>query len=126
MAETEWRPEATLSNLPGGRRRVRDGRIWQEWKGDGDESVESVTILTTEPNDVVKPIHDRMPVVLSRNNKDRWLEAGPDERWELCQPYPEDDFDAYPIFTTVNNLENDTATVIELLGTEQSGLGELA
>jgi putative SOS response-associated peptidase YedK len=100
--------------------------LWQEWNGDGDDSLRSVTILTTEPNDVVEPIHDRMPVVLPETEEDLWLAAGPDERRELCRPYPEDDLDTYPISTTVNNPENDTATVIEPLGNEQSGLGEFA
>lgn len=100
--------------------------LWQDGHGDGDDSLRSVTILTTEPNDVVEPIHDRMPVVLPESEEDRWLVAGPAERRELCRPYPEDDLDAYPISTTVNNPENDAESVIEPLGNEQSGLGEFA
>jgi putative SOS response-associated peptidase YedK len=62
-----------------------------------------VTILTTAPNDVPKPIQDRMPVVLPRNVESDWLAAAPDTRKDLRQPYPKDDLEAYEISTCVNN-----------------------
>lgn len=97
--------------------------LWEVWEGDG-QTIPSVTILTTEPNDLMEPIHDRMPVVLPRDDEETWLEAGPDERQELCQPYPADDLDAYEIATRVNNPSNDHATVLEPLGHDQAGLGD--
>ncbi|MFP4626338.1 MAG: SOS response-associated peptidase [Natronomonas sp.] len=90
-------------------------------RGDG-ESVHSVTILTTEPNHLVEPIHDRMPVVLPSDEESTWLEAGPDERAELCHPYPEDGLAAYEISTRVNDPTKDDPRVIEPLDHEQSGL----
>ena len=84
----------------------------------GNEDVQSVTILTTDPNDVVAPIHDRMPVVLPEDEEQTWLSAGPDERRDLCHPYPDNDLDAYPISTLVNNPSNDDARVIEPAETE--------
>ncbi|WP_335998769.1 SOS response-associated peptidase [Halorientalis halophila] len=101
--------------------------LWEVWEGDGeseDETVSCVTILTTDPNELLAPIHDRMPVVLPANEESEWLEAGPDEREELCRPYPDDDLAAYEISTRVNNPGNDDPGVIEPLGHEQSGLGE--
>lgn len=95
--------------------------LWETWEGDED-TIACVTILTTEPNDVVESIHDRMPVVLPRDAEKTWLEGTPDDRKELCQPYPGDDLDAYAISTQVNNPGNDEPSVIEPLGTEQSGL----
>lgn len=47
-----------------------------------------MTTLTTDSNDLMKSIHDRMPVVLPRDAEIEWLSAGPDARKELCQPYP--------------------------------------
>jgi len=99
--------------------------LWRTWSGD-DVKRNTVTILTTEPNNVVEPIHDRMPVVLPREDEAEWLHAGPDVRRELCRPYPADDLDAYPIAKTVNDPSNNEATVIEPLGNEQSGLGEFS
>lgn len=83
-----------------------------------------ITILTTEPNDIIEPIHDRMPVILPQNDENTWLTAGPDKRRELCQPYQDNDLDAYPITTGVNDPVNDDARIIELLGTRQYGLDE--
>lgn len=88
------------------------------------ETVRSVTILTTEPNEVVAPIHDRMPVVLPGGRERKWLEAGPKERQDLCQPYPGDDLDAYPISTYVNAPNNDSPAVIELAESEKGGLND--
>lgn len=98
--------------------------LWEPWTGDDGETINSVTILTTEPNDLMEPIHDRMPVVLPRDAEETWLTADAATRAELCQPYSAGDLDAYPISTRVNNPDNDDATVIEPAETEQSDLGE--
>lgn len=97
--------------------------LWEVWE-DEDRSVPSVTILTTDPNELVEPIHDRMPVVLPADEEATWLTAGPTERADLCRPYPGSDLDAYEISTRVNDPTNDDPGVIEPLGHEQSGLGE--
>jgi len=99
--------------------------LWDVWVGD-DETISCVTILTTEPNDLMNSIHDRMPVVLPKDAESDWLAADPDTRKELCQPYPNDDLDAYEISTRVNNPGNDDPQVIEPLDHEQSGLGEFS
>ncbi|SFR97588.1 Putative SOS response-associated peptidase YedK [Halomicrobium zhouii] len=99
--------------------------LWERWEGDG-ESLATVTILTTEPNDVVEPIHDRMPVILEKSRERDWLDAGPDERRELCRLYPGDDLDAYPISTAVNDPSHDHAGIIEEDESEQTGLGEFS
>lgn len=65
-----------------------------------------------------------MPVVLPRDEEQRWLQADPDERRDLCRPYPDDDLAAYPISTAVNNPGNDGASVIDPLKHDQSGLEE--
>jgi putative SOS response-associated peptidase YedK len=97
--------------------------LWEVWEGD-EETIPCVTILTTEPNETVAPIHDRMPVVLPRDEEDDWLAAGPDERRALCLPSPDDDLDAYEISTRVNDPGNDDPRVIEPLESQQSGLEE--
>lgn len=101
------------------------GGLWETWEG-ADTTVDCVTILTTDPNDVVAPIHDRMPVVIPRGEEDAWLEGTPDERKALCRPYPGDDLDAYPISTRVNDPGNDDPSIIDPLGHDQSGLGDFA
>jgi len=97
--------------------------LWQRWEDDGDRR-HTVTILTTEPNELVEPLHDRMAVVLPREAEPAWLTAGPDERADLCRPYPNDDLDAYPISTAVNDPSNDSPAIVEPDRSEQTGLGE--
>ncbi|WP_458210503.1 SOS response-associated peptidase [Haladaptatus sp. NG-SE-30] len=97
--------------------------LWDVWEGD-TQTISCVTILTTEPNELMTPIHDRMPVVLQKDDEQRWLSAGPAERTELCQPYPAADLAADEISTRVNNPSHDDPAVIEPLDHEQSGLGE--
>ena len=71
--------------------RRRDGRpfafagLWDRWKG-----IESCTIITTEPNALLADYHDRMPVILGPQERQRWL-AEADQT--LLKPYPNDDFE---------------------------------
>jgi len=125
----EWRDRDVGGKRP--YRIYRDGDdpafamagLWECGEGD-DGAPATVTILTTEPNDVVEPIHDRMPVILPPDVERTWLEAGPDERRALCRPYPGDDLDAYPVSTTVNDPANDHPGVVEEATSDQAGLGE--
>lgn len=99
--------------------------LWSRWKGNG-ASRSCVTVLTTEPNELMTPIHHRMPVVLREDEESAWLTAGPARRRELCRPYPDDDFAATEISTRVNDPSNDNPSVIEPPDHEQSGLGDFA
>jgi putative SOS response-associated peptidase YedK len=124
----EWKSSATGSKRPYRIYRENDpafamAGLWDVWAGD-DEPRSCVTILTTAPNDLMAPIHDRMPVVLPQAVESDWLAAGPDTRKELCQPYPKDDLAADEISTRVNDPDTDDPQVIEPLDHEQSGLGE--
>lgn len=97
--------------------------LWETWSGDG-ETVRSVAIVTTEANDVVAPIHDRMPVVLEPDEETVWLESGDAEVVQsLLDPYPDELTDAHEVSTKVNDPANDSPEVVQPVG-EQSGLGE--
>jgi len=97
--------------------------IWNRFEANG-EALETVTILTTEPNEVIEPIHDRMPVVLERDDEATWLAGAPDQALAACGPYQGGDMEAYEVSTAVNNPENDGAEVILPADTEQSGIEE--
>lgn len=104
--------------------RTRDGKIfafaglWESWEGPGGEAVESCALLTTAPNDLLLPIHDRMPVILSPRDYDLWL--SPEIRdiqvlSPLFRPYPSEEMTAYPVRTLVNNPKTDEPGLIEPL-----------
>lgn len=99
--------------------------LWEE-REDNGETLRTVTILTTDANDLVEPIHDRMPVILERDREEDWLTSGEEERKELCHPYQDGDLDAYQISRQVNNPENDEATIIEPDSGSQSDLGQFS
>lgn len=60
--------------------------LWNRWENNGDP-LKTVTIITSEPNEVVAPIHDRMPVVLEPDQEREWLHAEPDRAQEVLGPY---------------------------------------
>lgn len=94
--------------------------LWEKWEGENGETLKTVTILTTDANELVASIHDRMPVILPPDEESEWLTGDSDKRQSLCQPYSKEDLDAYPISRTVNNPDHDEATIIEPLEANQS------
>jgi putative SOS response-associated peptidase YedK len=100
---------------------MKDGRafafagIWDEWRGDG-VTILSCSIITTKPNQVVRPVHDRMPVILREEDYELWLDSEPSNhslRSERLEPYPAQEMESYPVGTLVNNPHYDTAELIE-------------
>ena len=91
--------------------RMRDGRpfafagLWDRWESADEGSVETCTILTTAPNAVLAPIHDRMPVILPRAEYARWLDPSlrdTDSLAPLLVPFPPEDMLAFPVSSRVN------------------------
>ena len=92
--------------------------LWDHWEG-GGEVIESCTILTTEANELMRPIHDRMPVILAAEDHGRWLDPKNDKP-EAVQPllrlYPSEALAAYPVTPLVNNPRNDKLECIKPTG----------
>jgi putative SOS response-associated peptidase YedK len=90
--------------------------LWERWHEPGGGSVDSCTIITTEPNPLVEAIHDRMPVILNPGDFDEWLEAvqlPPDRLSALLVPCPDEGMEALPVSTRVNNPRNDDPACLE-------------
>jgi putative SOS response-associated peptidase YedK len=85
--------------------------IFERWGG--DEDIESCAIITTDPSETVKPIHNRMPVILSPDNYAEWLDPKSSERIlkSLMGPYPAKMI-VYPVSTLVNKPTNDSVDCI--------------
>ena len=85
--------------------------LYEYWPGrDGAEPVESYTIITTEANDMMAKLHDRMPVILAEKDHAAWLDPkneGKGTLQALLKPYPPGEMLAYPVSTRVNNPKND-------------------
>ena len=76
------------------------------------EAIESCTIITTQANAVVAPIHARMPVILAPPDHASWLDPANDAR-PLLRTYPAEAMTAYPVSPRVNAVRNDDAGLIE-------------
>jgi putative SOS response-associated peptidase YedK len=84
--------------------------LWEHWEGPEGNVLETCTILTTVPNGLLKAIHDRMPVILNREDYDLWLDEKVQETGRLqtlLKPYPAEEMVIYPVSTRVNKPAND-------------------
>lgn len=120
----EWRTE-------GGKKQpfrigFREGKpfafagLWESWtvpeglKDTGD-TVETFTIVTTNANPKLVPIHHRMPVIVDPTDYELWLEGGSDEANAVIKPFSQDDMAFYRVSTRVNNVRNDDEACVEPL-----------
>lgn len=89
--------------------------LYDTWKSQDGERLTSCTIITTSANELMKPIHDRMPVILPKTAYKRWLDPSNqdlDELVELLQPYPANKMLAYRVSTLVNSTRNNSPDLI--------------
>lgn len=93
--------------------------LWERWRDpETKEIVRSCTILTTTANDLLRPIHERMPVILDETDWGRWLgesDDTPDELRALLKAYPADRMRTYRITSRVNSVKNDDEAVLAAL-----------
>ncbi len=92
--------------------------LWQHWEGEDGQVIESCNILTTDSNEFMQPIHDRMPVILPPENYDLWLDSDTADKERLLQllrPFPGDRMEAYPVSKSVNRPAHDAPDCIEPL-----------
>ncbi|MXR50184.1 SOS response-associated peptidase [Halovenus sp. WSH3] len=101
---TRWQPPTTQTGLDA----FGDGAASPE-----AEPVETFTIVTTEPNDLVSDLHHRMAVILPDDQRERWLSASPDSAEKLLEPHPAESMHAYPVSTAVNDPANDHAELVD-------------
>lgn len=83
--------------------------LWETWRAKDGGLLETFTILTTDANEIVKPVHHRMPVILARKDYDRWLEPSTAERLplDLLRPFPAGQMMTWQVSNRVGNVKND-------------------
>jgi putative SOS response-associated peptidase YedK len=87
--------------------------LWENWKDpQSQEWLRTFTIVTTKPNEVVAPLHDRMPAIIAPEDYDRWLGEEEDPA-ALVRAYPPDGMVTWPVSTKLNKPENDDAGVLD-------------
>lgn len=84
--------------------------LWEEWHAPDGSELRSATIITTEPNELVRKIHTRMPVILPQEAYELWLSPGdkkPAELQHLLRPYPAEEMSQHPVSDMVNSPANE-------------------
>jgi len=113
---------------------VNDGELfafaglWERWKDPSGDWVKTCAILTTAPNAVTSQVHDRMPVILGRDDYDVWLDPGMtnvEAVSELLKPYDARLMRVYPVSTRVNQVRNDDEDCARLVTLEGLPQGQL-
>jgi putative SOS response-associated peptidase YedK len=89
--------------------------LWESWKSPDGSILRTCCVITTGPNAVMQPIHDRMPVIISPEHWCRWLSASVEEVVELIRPYPADHMHAWPVSRRVSKTVEDDAELIEAI-----------
>ncbi len=92
--------------------------LWESWrpKASADAApLETFTILTTDPNELMEPVHNRMPVILEPKDYDRWLDPGDPARLpvDLLRPYPAGRMKAWPVSDRVGNVRNNDPALLD-------------
>lgn len=121
----EWRPEPNKKSKTPFYIKLKSEKpfafagLWETWRSAesaaDDTTIMSCTIITTTPNPLLEPIHNRMPVILESEVYDQWLDPtdqSPDKLSLLLKSYPDSKMTAYPVSTLVNNPKNDSPECI--------------
>jgi putative SOS response-associated peptidase YedK len=110
----EWKKEGRLKKPY--RITLQDGKpfafagLWDSWLSPSGQVINSCAIITTTPNKLMEPIHNRMPVILPQDMESPWLDemiTTSEEVKSLLKPFPEEQMFAYEVSTLVNSPRND-------------------
>lgn len=115
----EWRGESGrkqpyLIHAPDGAPFAIAG-LWEHWQDPGGAELETCTLLTTEANEALRPLHDRMPVLLAPEAWERWLDPAleaPDPLLPLLAPAPPERLVFHAVSDRVNRVQNDDPELI--------------
>ena len=90
--------------------------LWETWKEPTGDLLRTFTIITTSPNELLEPIHNRMPVILPREHEAIWLDNSADQAiWlDMLRPFPADQMTAFPVSKRVNYVGNDDLEIVQL------------
>ena len=92
--------------------------LWEAWTSPEGQEITSCTIITTEANEILKPIHDRMPVILNHDAEAVWFDPTIQDSARLLpllKPYPSEEMEIYQVSTRVNNPDRDGPQCIKPL-----------
>jgi putative SOS response-associated peptidase YedK len=99
--------------------------LWERWEAPDGQSVKTCAIVTTEANELLRPIHDRMPVIVPRELRDLWLDLAvrdPEVLAPVLKPYPTEELECYEVSKLVNSPDYDGPECIAPLSRDRRRL----
>ncbi|TFG37995.1 MAG: SOS response-associated peptidase [Syntrophobacterales bacterium] len=96
--------------------------LYESWTSNDSETLATCTIITTEPNELLRPLHDRMPAIVPKDREARWLDPAVTEEEDLLpilKPYADEEMEFREVSTLVNSPFND---IPECIGPPSPGL----
>ena len=113
----EWKAEGKIKQpyyiSPKAGEFIAMGGLWESWRAPDGSILRTVCIITTGPNAVMEPIHDRMPVIVSPGDWRSWLTGTPEEIAGMVAPYRDEELQAWPVSRRVSKTQDDDAALIE-------------
>ncbi|WP_075618661.1 SOS response-associated peptidase [Paenisporosarcina indica] len=93
--------------------------LWETWKSSTGEAIHTCTVLTTEPNELMASIHDRMPVILKPEDEHTWLDPSIQDikvLQHLLRPFEDNRLEAYEVSSMVNSPKNNSPALVQRVG----------
>lgn len=113
----EWQAVAGARKQPWYIRLAADeplamGGLWESWQDPAGDLLRSFCVVTTAPNALMRPIHDRMPVIIARSDWETWLSPNVEDPSGLLAPFPADEMQAWKVSRRVSNAREEGADLI--------------
>jgi putative SOS response-associated peptidase YedK len=89
------------------------GGLYERWLAPDGQVLDTCTIVTTDANDLLRNVHDRMPLIIAPEDYARWLDRSTSAVTDLIAPFPSDALRVYPISSRVNAVKNDDASLLQ-------------
>ncbi|WP_445492658.1 SOS response-associated peptidase [Niallia sp. 03133] len=93
--------------------------LWERWESPTGETIYSCSVITTEPNVLMKDIHDRMPVILKPEDEQYWLDPSinnTNDLDKLLKPFDYEQMEAFEVSSDVNSPKNNSPNLVEKIG----------
>jgi putative SOS response-associated peptidase YedK len=97
------------------------GGVWESWRAPEGSILRTCCLITTEPNEIMLPVHDRMPVIVSPVDYEAWLTGDVDNALDLIRPYPTDEMQTWAVSKRVSRSVEEGPDLVLPDGVSNSG-----
>jgi putative SOS response-associated peptidase YedK len=88
------------------------GGVWESWRAPDGSILRTCCLITTGPNEIMLPVHDRMPVIVSPDDHEAWLTAESRDALELIRPFPNDEMQSWAVGKRVSKSSEEGSELI--------------